>query len=91
MTDHCKWCAEPISQPETGRPREFCDDSERVAYNRRKVTAPPFWDEPTQCHEPMNRATWERVTRCHCADVSVRGASCSGSVSGEVESLVFEV
>ncbi len=63
----CRYCGEPVEQPETGRPREFCDDAHRVAYNRRKATAPPGWDRETDFHEPMNQATWEAERRFYAA------------------------
>lgn len=67
MTTTCRWCLEPIEQTETGRPREFCDDAERAAYNRRRASALPGWDAPTDFHEPMNRATWEAERRFYAA------------------------
>ncbi|NLG65126.1 MAG: hypothetical protein GX537_05925 [Actinobacteria bacterium] len=31
---HCAWCAAPLEQADTGRPREFCSDRHRRAYAR---------------------------------------------------------
>lgn len=64
----CRWCCEPTEQAETGRPRSFCDDACRQAYNRRKATAPPTWEEfPYDSDGPMTMAMWEAEKRLYAA------------------------
>jgi hypothetical protein len=60
----CKWCGEPISQPQTGRPREFCTDAHRQRYAHRKVTMPESWDAPTEpIWQSLNQAEFEAEQR----------------------------
>ena len=60
----CGWCCERIQQAETGRPREFCSDAHRVAYNRRKAGMPPEWDAATEpIWQPLNQAEEEALAR----------------------------
>src|SRR5437879_1117965 len=66
----CKWCEAPISQPETGRPREFCSDAHRAAWNRSEaaLAADLEAERLEQAQQPQSAAA-ERRGPPHAVDV----------------------
>lgn len=84
---HCEHCASPIEQPETGRPKRYCNDSCRqMAYRKRRANRE---EETPDSIGNDDEIDLDALDRAGLRELAVRfGVSASGDRESLIQRIV---